>query len=80
MVIEYINATQDGQLCLDNSIVLDNIIQVQNINNNEIIQNPQSDVIQMDVDDIIIEETGELPEEINGKLYFLKDYHKKNKT
>lgn len=51
VVIEYINAAEDG-VTLENGLVLDNIMQVQQTSDAE-----QTVTMDMDVDDIIIEES-----------------------
>lgn len=73
VVIEYINAGNDCSLTLENgNLVLDNMMQVQNIDNtNNTFETSQNDIIQMDVDDIIIEDPVNTPEETEGKWNLL---------
>ncbi|XP_075167413.1 uncharacterized protein LOC142239507 [Haematobia irritans] len=65
VVIEYINSGEDGTISLENGIVLDNtILQVQNpTNENSNVLMGQNDVVQMDVDDLIIEDPENSPEQ-----------------
>ncbi|XP_065367956.1 uncharacterized protein LOC135960566 [Calliphora vicina] len=63
VVIEYINAPHNtSNITLDNDIILDNIIQLQNIDNSVMLE-PQNNIVQMDVDDMIIEDQGDVIEE-----------------
>ncbi|XP_037811361.1 uncharacterized protein LOC119603409 [Lucilia sericata] len=63
VVIEYINTPNNASnITLDNGLDLDNIIQMQNMDNS-VIMEPQNDIAQMDVDDLIIEDPGEVLEE-----------------
>lgn len=74
VVIEYINVPNDSSnITLDNGIVLDNILQVQNIDNNSTImlEAPQNDIVQMDVDDLIIEDPGDVIEATGKKNFEL---------
>uniref|UniRef100_A0A1I8NMD0 Uncharacterized protein n=1 Tax=Stomoxys calcitrans TaxID=35570 RepID=A0A1I8NMD0_STOCA len=65
VVIEYFNTGEDGTISLENGLVLDNaILQVQNPqpdNTNMLLG--QNEVVQMDVDDLIVEDPENTPEQ-----------------
>lgn len=54
---------------MENGVVFDNIIQLENVDNTVKLES-QNDIVQMDVDDLIIEDRGDIMEETQGKSLF----------